>query len=81
MLSTCIIRDMTERIKAKDRMRFHANLLANISDVVYATDMQMHLTTWNPAAEKMYGWKEEEVLGKPVFESLARNSIPECGKG
>jgi PAS domain-containing protein len=48
---------MTERIKAKDRMRFHANLLANISDVVYATDMQMHLTTWNPAAEKMFGWK------------------------
>lgn len=67
-LSTCIIRDMTERIRAEDRMRFQANLLANISDVVYATDTQMRLTSWNPAAEKMFGWKEGEVLGKPVFE-------------
>jgi PAS domain S-box-containing protein len=72
---------MTERIKAEDRMRFHANLLANISDVVYATDMQMHLTTWNPASEKMYGWKEEEVLGKPVFEFVGSKFDPGVREG
>jgi len=76
MLSTCIIRDMTERIRAEDHMRFQANLLSNISDVVYATDMQMRLTAWNAAAEKIYGWKEEEVLGKPVFEFVGSKFDP-----
>ncbi len=60
--------DITERKKAEENLRFQANLLATISDVVYATDLQMRLTSWNKAAEKMYGWREDEVLGKSVFE-------------
>ena len=60
--------DITDRKKAEENLRFQANLLANISDVVYATDLEMRVTSWNHAAEEMYGWKEEEVLGKSVFE-------------
>jgi len=47
---------------------FRSNMLEEISDVAYATDVNMRITSWNPAAEKAYGWKAEEVLGKPVLE-------------
>ncbi len=69
--------NITERKRAQERMAFQANLLANISDVVYATDEQLRLTAWNHAAEKIYGWKEEEVLGKPVVEVVRSKFGPE----
>jgi PAS domain S-box-containing protein len=71
------ISDITERKQAQEHIAFQANLLANISDVVYATDEQLRLTAWNHAAERTYGWKEEEVLGKPVVEVVHSKFDPE----
>lgn len=31
---------------------------------IITLDTNANLTTWNPAAEKLFGWKEAEVLGK-----------------
>ncbi|RPI72903.1 MAG: PAS domain S-box protein, partial [Desulfobacteraceae bacterium] len=59
--------DITERKRVEDHLRFQADLLANISDVVYAVDPEFRVTAWNHAAEKIYGLKEAEVLGKSVF--------------
>lgn len=28
-------------------------------------DRDMHVTAWNPAAERMFGWRAEEIIGKP----------------
>jgi diguanylate cyclase (GGDEF)-like protein/PAS domain S-box-containing protein len=33
---------------------------------IYTRDRNGLLTTWNPAAERMYGWSAAEVLGKPL---------------
>ena len=33
---------------------------------IYTRDIDGLLTSWNAAAEKMYGWKAAEVLGKPL---------------
>src|SRR5688572_5611345 len=33
---------------------------------IYTRDRNGMLTTWNPAAERMYGWSAAEVLGKPL---------------
>ena len=71
------IRDITERKKAEERLAYQANLLANISDVVYSTDDKLRLTSWNQEAEKVYGWKEEEVLGKDVIEVTGSTLNPE----
>ena len=32
---------------------------------IIALDDKINLTLWNPAAENMFGWKKEEVLGRP----------------
>lgn len=32
---------------------------------IVAVDMQFRITIWNSAAERMFGWTAEEVLGKP----------------
>ncbi len=62
------IRDITKRKRAEERVAYQANLLENITDVVYSTDDQLRITSWNHAAEKVYGWKEAEALGRNVVE-------------
>ncbi len=45
-------------------------LFANLNDAIIATDTNWVLTAWNRAAEEMFGWKAEEVLGRPSQEVL-----------
>lgn len=51
-------------------LRFKAHLLEKIHDAIIATDLQQRITAWNHAAEEMFGWKAEEVIGKPVSEVM-----------
>ncbi|HSD58247.1 MAG TPA: response regulator, partial [Methanotrichaceae archaeon] len=70
-------REIVERKRAEERLTYQANLLTNITDVIYSTDEQLRLTSWNHAAEKVYGWKEEEVLGRNVVEVTGSKFDPE----
>jgi PAS domain S-box-containing protein len=56
--------DITERKRAGEQLRYQAALLASVNDAVVASDAQYRLTAWNEAAESLYGWKAEEVLGR-----------------
>jgi PAS domain S-box-containing protein len=69
--------DITERKQAQAKLEYQAHLLANVNDAVIASDENFNLTSWNPAAEKMYGWKAEEVLGKPGPEVFRTEFIDE----
>jgi PAS domain S-box-containing protein len=61
-------RDITARKLAEEKLAYHAHLLENIHDAVIATDERFVLTAWNKAAEQMYGWRADEVLGRNVWE-------------
>ena len=63
-------RDITERKQAEEQIHFQANLVASVSDAIIAVDMQFNVKSWNSGAEAMYGWKEEEVIGRPAKEIL-----------
>ncbi|GAP05331.1 protein containing PAS domain S-box [Anaerolinea thermolimosa] len=41
---------------------------ANSFDAIILTDGQSRIIDWNPAAERMFGYRRHEVLGKPVWE-------------
>lgn len=63
-------RDITERRQAEEHIQYQSNLLENVSEAIIGTDMQFHVLTWNPAAEQVYGWRAEEVIGEPINEFL-----------
>jgi PAS domain S-box-containing protein len=62
--------DLTDEKKANEFLRYHANLLSEMSDAVISTDENYHIKIWNHAAEKIYGWQNEEVIGKPIDDIL-----------
>jgi PAS domain S-box-containing protein len=63
-----VVRDISERKRTEEELRYHAYLLENVHDAVLATDEQLLLTAWNKAAEKMYGWRADEVLGSHIWQ-------------
>jgi PAS domain S-box-containing protein len=65
-----ILRDITDQTTADIRLKFKASLLNELSDAVIFTDLDNRILRWNPAAEEIYGWTEEQALGKTVMELL-----------
>jgi len=65
-----ILADITVREQAAEQIQYQAHLLNNVYDAVITTDERFAIAVWNKAAEAMYGWKAEEVLGRPVGEVI-----------
>ena len=60
--------DVTDRVRAEEDVRFHAELLEAAGQAVIATDLEGRVLYWNPAAERLYGWTRDEAVGRPVEE-------------
>ncbi len=60
--------DITERRKMENGLRFHASLVESVSDAIISSDADYKILSWNKAAEEMYGWRAEEVIGRPVMD-------------
>jgi PAS domain S-box-containing protein len=62
--------DITQRKKVEKENEYQANIIRHINDAIISSDLNLFITGWNSAAEQMYGWKEEEVIGKKGEEVL-----------
>ncbi|MGY1668630.1 PAS domain S-box protein [Geodermatophilus sp. SYSU D00696] len=51
-------------------------LLSALGHAVIATDLDGRIVRWNPAAEQLYGWSAEEILGRDIAEV----TVPEAGQ-
>lgn len=61
---------IAQRKPLEHQLRFYASLQENVSDAVITTDLSFRIQSWNRAAEIIYGWCAEEVIGKSVQEVL-----------
>jgi len=68
-----------ERDKAESESRFLASIIKNLPDAVYAIDLNGNTIAWNSAAEKLLGYKAEEIISRPISmiipEELARRDL------
>ena len=67
---SAIIRDITERKQAEEALQKTYEQLRTMIDTsplaIITLDLEGKVTSWNPAAEMMFGWTAEEVIGKPM---------------
>jgi PAS domain S-box-containing protein len=71
--------DVTERKWAEETLRkseaesrrlleHHQAVMANMGEGLYTIDMQGLVTYMNPAAESLFGWKIDELLGRRMHD-------------
>jgi PAS domain S-box-containing protein len=66
---------------SEEMIHFQASLLDQIRNAVVATDLEGKIVYWNRFAERLYQWKPEEVIGKPVVEVMAPRILSSLKKG
>jgi two-component system, cell cycle sensor histidine kinase and response regulator CckA len=65
------------RERAQEQYRYLAHVLASVSEAIVSTDLDYLIRSWNRAAEEIYGWSEEEVIGKRFPEIVpAQFGVP-----
>jgi PAS domain S-box-containing protein len=66
----CVIRDVTERTRVEQELRRLRALAEGSRDAVFSmTTARGAVTSWNGGAERLFGYRAREVLGRP-FSSL-----------
>jgi len=61
-----IVMDVTERKRAEEARLLLAAIVQSSDDAIVSKDLNGTVTSWNLAAEKMFGYTAQEMIGKPI---------------
>jgi PAS domain S-box-containing protein len=56
--------DITERKEAETALARYAALIESSEDAIVTQSLEGRIMTWNPGAERLYGYRSEEVAGR-----------------
>ena len=62
----CTIRDITDHRRAEEAHLHLAAIVSSSDDAILSKDLDGMITSWNGAAERMYGYSAQEIVGQPV---------------
>ena len=65
-LVTAAVRDVTERKEADQDLQRMAAIIRNSDDAIIGKTLEGIITSWNPAAERMFGYSSGEIIGKSI---------------
>jgi PAS domain S-box-containing protein len=69
-----IARDITDRKKAEQAIRISEEtrrlIMNSALDAIVCMNNAGIITVWTPQAEKIFGWKEQEIIGKNLSDSI-----------
>lgn len=78
---TFIAEDVTSRKKYEEMLRIsearYRGLVQSIGEAIIGSAPDGTITSWNPAAERLYGFTDGEVLAKPITDLLTGESRDE----
>jgi PAS domain S-box-containing protein len=61
-----LVADITERKRAEAELSLLAAIVENSDDAILSKTLTGTIISWNPAAERLYGYREAEAIGQSV---------------
>jgi PAS domain S-box-containing protein len=61
-----VTRDITQRAEGEKAQRRLAAIIESSEDAIASKDLDGIITSWNKSAERLFGYKAEEIIGQPV---------------
>lgn len=65
-LYTVILRDVSERVKFQEELKRYADIVDSSGDAIISRSLEGRITTWNPAAGRLFGYSMDEMMGEPI---------------
>jgi PAS domain S-box-containing protein len=59
-----VTRDISERKRSEDKLRELASIIECSDDAIVGKRLDGTIVSWNPAAERLYGYRAEEAIGR-----------------
>jgi two-component system, cell cycle sensor histidine kinase and response regulator CckA len=72
-----LMRDITQQKQAEQKIREQGLLLDVSTEGILVRNIHNQILFWNQGAERLYGWKAEEVVGKNVLQVLYKDISPQ----
>lgn len=62
--------DITERIRLQEQFKQYKTIVESSNDAIISKSSEGYVTSWNPAAENMFGYPAEDMLGTTLDKLL-----------
>jgi PAS domain S-box-containing protein len=66
LLEVAAVSDVTRKRQAFDRAQRMTAIVENCEDAIIGKTLGGTITSWNPAAERMYGYASKEIIGRSI---------------
>jgi PAS domain S-box-containing protein len=72
-----VFRDIAERRRAEKAKATLAAIIESSDDAIVSKDLNGRIMTWNAGAERLFGYREQEVIGRPITLIIPHSHLNE----
>lgn len=72
-----VFRDVTEEKKAEEIQRQLAAIVESSNDAILSKSLDGIVTSWNPGAERLFGYPAAEIIGRPITRIFPTDRLDE----
>jgi PAS domain S-box-containing protein len=77
--------ELEERVRARtaqlaeanEQLAEKASIVSHTNDAIFSKSLNRVITSWNPGAERIYGYSADEVVGREVSILIPEDRMPE----